>query len=119
MRSGGDATRKTARCVFTPAPVRSPEVERDLNRLAVHYANHGSRTRRHCRRCEAERYEGRVAITITISEGSPTIVESIAFEGFDPIPSHHLNNLKREVPFALASRETRSRYWPCRTAVTS
>jgi outer membrane protein insertion porin family len=78
-----------------------PEFERDLKRIEAYYADHGYP---HAKvtgvDVKLNNAKDHVDITINISEGPPTIVESIAFEGLDAIPPDHLAKLKAQVPFA-------------------
>jgi outer membrane protein insertion porin family/translocation and assembly module TamA len=56
------------------------------------------------------------AITINVDEGQPVVVEQIEYEGFEPLPSRHLDELKGQVALkehapldralAQATRET-------------
>jgi outer membrane protein assembly complex protein YaeT len=77
------------------------EFERDLKRIEAYYADHGYP---HAKvtgvDVKLNTPKDHVDITINISEGPPTIVESIAFEGLDAIPPDHLAKLKAQVPFA-------------------
>jgi outer membrane protein insertion porin family len=42
-----------------------------------------------------------VDLTVTIAEGEPVLVTSIAFSGFDGIPPAHLDDLKNRVPLKV------------------
>jgi outer membrane protein insertion porin family/translocation and assembly module TamA len=48
-----------------------------------------------------------VDATITITEGDPVIVSSLMFTGFDVIPEHHLNSLKRNLPIKIGKPRDR------------
>src|SRR5439155_7011604 len=76
-----------------------PEFERDLQRIEAYYADHGYP---HAKvtgvDVKLNNAKDHVDITVNITEGTPTIVESIAFEGFDPIPAAHLAELKAQTP---------------------
>jgi outer membrane protein assembly complex protein YaeT len=77
------------------------EFERDLQRIEAYYSDHGYP---HAKvvgvDVKLNGQKDHVDIKINISEGSPVIVESIAFEGLDAIPADHLAKLKAQVPFA-------------------
>jgi outer membrane protein insertion porin family len=78
-----------------------PEFERDLQRIEAYYSDHGyPRAKVVGVDVKLNDRKDRVDIKINISEGSPVIVESIAFEGLDAIPGDHLAKLKSQVPFA-------------------
>jgi outer membrane protein assembly complex protein YaeT len=42
----------------------------------------------------------KVAITVDINEGEPTIVEHVIFDGFDGVPADHLERLQGRLPVA-------------------
>ena len=48
-----------------------------------------------------------VDLTVTIAEGEPVLVKSIAFSGFDAIPPAHLDELKKRVPLKVGQPRDR------------
>jgi outer membrane protein assembly complex protein YaeT len=48
-----------------------------------------------------------VDLTVTIAEGEPVLVTSIAFSGFDAIPPAHLDELKKRVPLKVGQPRDR------------
>ena len=49
-----------------------------------------------------------VDVTLTISEGEPVNVASVAFTGFDVIPPAHLDDLKKRVPLNVGAPRDRA-----------
>ena len=45
----------------------------------------------------------KVAITVEISEGEPTIVENVMFDGFEAVPADHLERLRGRIPIAAGN----------------
>jgi outer membrane protein assembly complex protein YaeT len=48
-----------------------------------------------------------VDLTVTITEGSPVLVKSIDFTGFDQIPAAHLDDLKKRAPLKVGNPRDR------------
>ena len=94
------ATQENSRLPFSRSHYFDrPEFERDLQRVEAYYADHGYP---HAKvtgvDVKLNNAKDHVDITINITEGAPTIVESIAFEGLDAIPADHLAKLKAQTP---------------------
>ena len=48
-----------------------------------------------------------VDLTVTIAEGEPVVVKSIAFSGFDAMPAAHLDDLKNRLPVKVGQPRDR------------
>ncbi len=48
-----------------------------------------------------------VDLTVTIAEGEPVVVKSIAFSGFDVVPAAHLDDLKNRLPVKVGQPRDR------------
>ncbi len=48
-----------------------------------------------------------VDLTVTVAEGEPVVVKSIAFSGFDVIPEAHLDDLKKRLPVKVGQPRDR------------
>jgi Outer membrane protein/protective antigen OMA87 len=51
--------------------------------------------------------QDQVDLTVTIAEGEPVVVKSIAFSGFDVVPAAHLNDLKNRLPVKVGQPRDR------------
>jgi outer membrane protein assembly complex protein YaeT len=77
-----------------------PEFDRDVQRIEAYYADRGyPRAKVVGVDVELNDAKDKVAITVDINEGEPTIVESVLLDGFT-IPADHLDRLKTRLPIA-------------------
>jgi outer membrane protein assembly complex protein YaeT len=76
-----------------------PEFDRDVKRIEAFYADRGyPRAKVVGVDIELNEAKDKVAITVEINEGEPTIVEDVVFDGFDGVPAEHLDRLKARLP---------------------
>lgn len=79
-----------------------PEFDRDVKRIEAFYADRGYPNAKvvgvDVRLNEAK---DKVAITVDINEGEPTIVENVAFDGFDRVPADHVQRLQGRLPIRV------------------
>jgi outer membrane protein insertion porin family len=76
-----------------------PEFDRDVKRIEAFYADRGyPRAKVVGVDVELNDAKDKVAITVEINEGEPTIVEDIVFDGFDGVPAEHVDRLKARLP---------------------
>ena len=76
-----------------------PEFDRDVKRIEALYADRGyPRAKVVDVDVELNDAKDKVAITVEINEGEPTIVEEVIFDGFDGVPAEHLDRLKVRLP---------------------
>jgi outer membrane protein assembly complex protein YaeT len=76
-----------------------PEFDRDVKRIEAFYADRGyPRAKVVGVDVELNDAKDKVAITVEINEGEPTIVEEVVFDGFDGVPAEHLDRLKGRLP---------------------
>ena len=89
-------------------PFDRPRFEADLKRIQAFYADRGYPDAR-VTGFDVELNESQDAadITLTIAEGEPVVVSSIAFVGFDPIPADHLDDLKTRAPLKVGQPRDR------------
>lgn len=74
----------------------------DLQRIQSFYADRGYPDARVAGvEVELNRAQTAVDVTLTIVEGDPVRVASVAFAGFEVVPPNHLNDLKDEVPLRM------------------
>ncbi|HUP38562.1 MAG TPA: BamA/TamA family outer membrane protein [Vicinamibacterales bacterium] len=77
-----------------------PEFDRDVKRIEAYYADRGyPRAKVVGVDVELNDAKDKVAITVDINEGEPTIVETVTLDGFS-IPADHLERLKARLPIA-------------------
>ena len=77
------------------------EFDRDVQRIAAFYADRGYPKATVVGVDVAlNDAKDKVAITVDINEGEPTIVESVAFDGFSAVPADHLERLLARMPIA-------------------
>ncbi len=75
-----------------------PEFDRDVQRIEAYYADRGyPRANVVGVDVELNDAKDKVAITVDINEGEPTIVEAVILDGFS-IPADHLERLKARLP---------------------
>jgi outer membrane protein assembly complex protein YaeT len=80
-----------------------PEFNRDVQRIEAYYADRGyPRAKVVGVDVALNDANDKVAITIDINEGEPTIVETVDFDGFT-IPADHLERLKARLPITTGS----------------
>ena len=78
-----------------------PEFDRDVQRIAAFYADRGyPRAKVVNVDVELNDAKDKVAITVAIDEGEPTVVENISFDGFTNVPADHLDRLRERLPIA-------------------
>ena len=74
----------------------------DLKRVQAFYADRGFPDARvSAFDVKLNDKQDEVDLTVTITEGEPVLVTSIAFSGFDAIPAAHLDDLKNRVPLKV------------------
>jgi outer membrane protein assembly complex protein YaeT len=74
----------------------------DLKRVQAYYADRGFPDARvSAFDVKLNDKQDEVDLTVTITEGEPVLVTSIAFSGFDAIPAAHLDDLKNRVPLKV------------------
>ena len=75
------------------------EFDRDIKRIEAYYADRGyPRAKVVGADVELNDAKDKVAITINIDEGQPTIVEHVVLDGFGGIPAEHLERLRQRLP---------------------
>ena len=78
-----------------------PEFDRDVRRIEAYYADRGyPRAKVVGVDVELNDAKDKVAITIEINEGEPTIVEQVRLDGFDGVPADHVERLQARLPIA-------------------
>jgi outer membrane protein assembly complex protein YaeT len=78
-----------------------PEFDRDVQRIEAFYADRGyPRAKVVGVDVELNDAKDKVAITVEINEGEPTIVEQVAFDGFENVPADHRERLQARLPMA-------------------
>ena len=78
-----------------------PEFDRDVQRIVAFYADRGYPNAKVVGVDVAlNDAKDKVAITVDISEGEPTIVENVTFDGFDAVPADHVERLQARLPIA-------------------
>jgi len=71
----------------------------DLKRIQAFYADRGFPDARVTGfDVKLNEKQDEVDLTVTVAEGEPVVVKSIAFSGFDVIPAAHLDDLKKRAP---------------------
>ena len=76
-----------------------PEFDQDVKRIQAFYADRGYPNAAVVGVDVAlNDAKDKVAITIQINEGEPMIVETVTFDGFDPLPADHLERLQGRFP---------------------
>lgn len=76
-----------------------PEFDQDVKRIEAFYADRGYPKAAVVGVDVAlNDAKDKVAITIQINEGEPMIVETVTFDGFDPLPADHLERLQGRFP---------------------
>jgi outer membrane protein insertion porin family len=79
-----------------------PEFDRDVKRIEAFYADRGYPNAKVVGVDAAlNEAKDKVAITVEINEGEPTIVENVLFDGFENVPADHLERLKARLPIAV------------------
>ncbi|MEO5739169.1 MAG: POTRA domain-containing protein, partial [Vicinamibacterales bacterium] len=77
------------------------EFDRDVKRIEAYYADRGYAGAKVVGVDVAlNDAKDKVAITVDINEGEPTIVEDVLFEGFDGVPADHVERLRTRLPIA-------------------
>jgi outer membrane protein assembly complex protein YaeT len=78
-----------------------PEFDRDVKRIEAYYADRGYP---HAKVVGVDAAlndaKDKVAITVDVNEGEPTIIENVLFDGFDSVPAAHIDRLKARLPIA-------------------
>ena len=88
------------------------EFDRDVKRIEAFYADRGyPRAKVVGVDVALNDAKDKVAITVEINEGEPTIVEKVIFDGFDGVPADHLERLQARLPIA-AGQAARSAAHP-------
>lgn len=78
-----------------------PEFDRDVQRIEAFYADRGYPNAKVVGVDVAlNEAKDKVAITVDINEGEPTIVENVAFDGFDAVPADHVERLQGRLPIS-------------------
>ena len=78
-----------------------PEFDRDVKRIEAFYADRGYPNAKVVGVDVAlNEAKDKVAITVDINEGEPTIVENVALDGFDAVPADHVERLQGRLPIA-------------------
>jgi len=78
-----------------------PEFDRDVQRLEAYYADRGYPKAKVVNvDVKLNDAKDKVAITVEIAEGEPIVIESVAFDGFDPVPTDHLERLRDRLPIS-------------------
>jgi outer membrane protein assembly complex protein YaeT len=81
-----------------------PEFDRDVRRIEAFYADRGfPRAKVVGVDVAMNDAKDKVAITVDINEGEPTIVESVNFDGFDGVPADHLERLEGRLPIVAGN----------------
>src|SRR5687768_1487369 len=76
-----------------------PEFDRDVKRIEAFYADRGyPRARVTGVDVVLNDAKDKVAIVVQVSEGEPTIVDQVLFDGFDGVPADHLDRLRARLP---------------------
>ena len=86
------------------------EFDRDVRRIEAFYADRGYPNAKVVGiDVELNDAKDKVAISVEINEGEPTIVESVLLDGFDGVPADHLERLQMRLPIAAGKpRDQRS-----------
>jgi outer membrane protein assembly complex protein YaeT len=80
----------------------------DLKRVQAFYADRGFPDARvSAFDVKLNDKQDEVDLTVTIAEGEPVLVTSIAFSGFDAIPPAHFDELKKRVPLKVGQPRDR------------
>ena len=78
-----------------------PEFDSDVKRIEAFYADRGyTKAKVVGADVALNDAKDKVAITVEINEGEPTLVENILFDGFDAVPADHLERLRSRLPLA-------------------
>jgi outer membrane protein assembly complex protein YaeT len=87
-----------------------PEFDRDVKRIEAYYADRGYPNAKVVGvEAALNDAKDKVAITVDINEGEPTIIETVLFDGFNSVPAAHLERLKAHLPIAAGKpRDQRS-----------
>jgi outer membrane protein assembly complex protein YaeT len=103
------ATRQSARLPWgRQQTFDNARFDEDLKRIAAFYADRGypdARVTSFDVKLNA-RQDG-VDVTLTIEEGAPVLVASVAFVGFDVVPADHLADLEERTPLEVGSPRDR------------
>src|SRR4029077_14363561 len=80
----------------------------DLKRIQAFYADRGFPDARVTGfDVKLNEKQDAVDLTVTVAEGEPVVVKSIAFSGFDVIPAAHLDDLKKRLPVKVGQPRDR------------
>jgi len=80
----------------------------DLKRMQAFYADRGFPDARVTAfDVKLNDKQDEVDLTVTIAEGEPVVVKSIAFSGFDVVPAAHLDDLKNRLPVKVGQPRDR------------
>jgi outer membrane protein assembly complex protein YaeT len=75
------------------------EFDRDVSRIEAYYADRGYPEAKVVGvDVQLNDAKDKVAITVRINEGTPIVVENIAFEGLDALPEEHMELLRTRLP---------------------
>ncbi|MES1256531.1 MAG: POTRA domain-containing protein, partial [Acidobacteriota bacterium] len=110
------ATRQSSRLPWgTARYFDRARFEQDLKRISTFYADRGYPDA-HVTGFDVQfnRPHDAVDVTVTITEGEPVLVDQLDFTGFDVLPAHRLEVLKRTVP--LKTGRPRDRQQVLRTS---
>jgi outer membrane protein assembly complex protein YaeT len=78
-----------------------PEFDRDVQRIEAFYADRGyPRAKVVGVDVELNDAKDKVAITVEINEGEPTLVEQVVLDGFESVPADHRERLQARLPIA-------------------
>ncbi len=78
-----------------------PEFDRDVKRIEAYYADRGyPRAKVVGVDVALNEAKDKVAITVEVNEGEPTIIEQVVFDGLDAVPADHLERLRGRLPIA-------------------
>jgi outer membrane protein assembly complex protein YaeT len=82
--------------------------DEDLKRIQAFYADRGFPDARVTGfDVKLNDKQDEVDLTVTIAEGAPVVVKSIAFTGFDAVPPAHLDDLKKRLPVKVGQPRDR------------
>ncbi len=85
------------------------QFEADLKRIEVFYADRGFPDGKvQSFDLNLNDRQDAVAITLTIQEGDPVIVENVQFSGFDVLPAPHFDRMKADAPLKAGAPRDRA-----------
>ena len=75
------------------------EFDRDVSRIEAYYADRGyPKAKVVGVDVQLNDAKDKAQVTVRIDEGAPIVVESVTFEGLDPLPADHLEMLRARLP---------------------